>query len=141
MTKGAERSGALAPEAVWCGRAGGLWRDHGQETLGSWPPTKTGAGALGRRPPGPGPGRPKGSERGTDSDAGYDGEREQALPYGLRYLATTLMRGVNRHSLWRVYPDTVCASSRDGCLPGARKLLQVARQRLLAEAGGIAAGV
>ena len=36
------------------------------------------------------------------------------------YLATTLMRGVNRHSLWRVYPDTVCASSRIGCILAAR---------------------
>ena len=78
--QGAGAQRRLAPEAVWCGRGGGLWRDHGQETLGSWPPTKTGAGALGRRPPGPGPGRPKGSKRGTDVRAGYDGERERALP-------------------------------------------------------------
>ena len=80
-------------------------------------------------------------ERSTDVDAEYNGLRELALPYEYMYLATMLMRSVNRHSLWRVYPDTVCASSRDGCLPGARKLLQVARQRQLAEAGGIAAGV
>ena len=76
--QGAGAKRRLAPEAVWCGWSGGLWRDHGQETLDSWPPTKTGAGALGRRPPGPGPGRPKGSERGTDGRAGHDGEREQA---------------------------------------------------------------
>ena len=122
-----------------CGRR--ALERRGRETLGSLEQRKRPALWVGRRPPPPGPGRPKGSERGTDGDAGYDGLRERALPYELRYLATTLMRGVNRHSLWRVYPDTVCASSRNGCLSGARKLLQVARQRQLAEAGGIAAGV
>ena len=114
---------------------------RGRETSGSLEQRKRPALRGGRRPPPPGPGRPKGSERGTGVDAGYDGLRERALPDELRNLATTLMRGVDRRSLWRVYPDTVCASSRDGCLPGARKLLQVARQRQLAEAGGIAAGV
>ena len=114
---------------------------RGRETSGSLEQRKRPTRRVGRRPLPPGPGRPKGSERGTGVDAGDDCPREQALTYELKYLATTLMRGVNRHSLWRVYPDTVCASSRDGCLPGARKLLQVARQRQLAEAGGIAAGV
>ena len=99
--QGAGAQRRLAPEAVWCGRGDGLWRRKVWETTGSQTPTKTGACALGRRPPGPGPGRPKGSERGTDGRAGYDGEREQALSYELRYLATTLMRGENRHSLWR----------------------------------------
>ena len=112
-----------------------------RETSGSLEQRKRPALRGGRRPPPPGPGRPKGSERGTGVDAGYDGPREQALSYELKYLATTLMRGVNRHSLGRTCSDTVCASSRNGCLPGARKLLQVARQRQLAEAGGIAAGV
>ncbi len=78
--QGAGAKRRLAPEAVWCGRGDGLWRRKGWETTGSQTPTKTGACALGRRPPGPGPGRPKGSERGTDGRAGYDGEREQALP-------------------------------------------------------------
>ena len=32
------------------------------------------------------------SERGTDGRAGYQGEREQALAFELRYYATTLMR-------------------------------------------------
>ena len=35
-----------------------LWRDYGLETSGSRPPTKTVDSAVGRRPPGPGPGRP-----------------------------------------------------------------------------------
>ena len=78
--QGAGAKRRLAQEAVWCGRGDGLWRRKGWETTGSQTPTKTGACALGRRPPGPGPGRPKGSERGTDGRAGYDGEREQALP-------------------------------------------------------------
>ena len=59
-------------------------------------------------------------ERGTAGDAGDDGPRELALPYELRYLATTLMRSAVRHSLWRTCSDTVCASSRDGCILAAR---------------------
>ena len=78
--QGAGAKRRLAPEAVWCGRGDGLWRRKGWETTGSQTPTKTEACALGRRPPGPGPGRPKGSERGTDGRAEHDGEREQALP-------------------------------------------------------------
>ena len=93
---------------------------RGRETSGSLEQRKRPALRGGRRPPPPGPGRPKGSERGTGGDAGDDGLREQALPDELMYLATTLMRGVNRHSLWRVYPDTVCASSRIGCILAAR---------------------
>ena len=80
------------------------WRTlerRGRETIGSLEQRKRPPLWVGRRPPTPGPGRPKGSERGTDDDAGYDGPREQALSYELRYLATTLVRGVNRHSLWR----------------------------------------
>ena len=42
------------------------------------------------------------SERGTDGRAGYQGKREQALTFELGYDATTLMRGVNRRSLWRM---------------------------------------
>ena len=42
------------------------------------------------------------SERRTDVDAGDDGLREQALTFELGYDATTLMRGVNRRSLWRM---------------------------------------
>ena len=38
-----EASGALAPEAVWCVGAGGLWRCKGWETTGSQTPTKTGS--------------------------------------------------------------------------------------------------
>ena len=38
-----EASGALAPEAVWCVGAGGLWRYKGWETTGSQTPTKTGS--------------------------------------------------------------------------------------------------
>ena len=34
-------SGALAPEAVWCVGAGGLWRRKGWETLSSQTPAKT----------------------------------------------------------------------------------------------------
>ena len=36
-----EASGALAPEAVWCVGAGGLWRCKGWETIGSQTPIKT----------------------------------------------------------------------------------------------------
>ena len=97
---------------------------RGREITGSLEQRKRPARRVGRRPPAPGPGRPKGSERGTDGDVGYDGERERALPYELRYLATTLMRGVDRHSLWRVYPDTVCANGRDGRILPARKGLR-----------------
>ena len=60
------------------------------------------------------------SERRTDVDAGDDGLREQALTFELGYDATTLMRSVDRRSLRPVYPDFVCASSRDGCLLAAR---------------------
>ena len=42
------------------------------------------------------------SERRTDVDAGDDGLREQALTFELGYDAMTLMRGVNRRSLWRM---------------------------------------
>ena len=64
MTKEPERSGGLAPEAVWYGWAGGLWRDHGQETLGSWPPTKTGSRRVGQTASGAWAGTAQTSERG-----------------------------------------------------------------------------
>ena len=56
---GAQRSvGPGGGLEVWGGHW--LWRDHGLETLGSRPPTKTVSRAVGRRPPEPGPERPKG---------------------------------------------------------------------------------
>ena len=64
------------------------------------------------------------SERRTDVDAGYSGNRELALPFELRYDATTLMRSVDRRSLRPVYPDFVCASGRDGRTLAARKALR-----------------
>ena len=33
---------SVAPEGVWQGEDGGLWRHKGRETLGSQTPTKTG---------------------------------------------------------------------------------------------------
>ena len=78
---------------------GGLWRDHGLETLGSRPPTKTG-GAGGQTASRPWAGTAQGSERGTYGRAGYQGEREQALTVEQEYTATSLMRGYRR-SLWR----------------------------------------
>ena len=44
--------------------SGGLWRDHGRETLGSRPPTETDVGAVGRRPSRPGTERPEGVSAG-----------------------------------------------------------------------------
>ena len=97
---------------------------RGRETSGSLEQRKRPALRGGRRPPPPGPGRPKGSERGTGVDAGYDGPRERALPYELRYLAPTLMRSANRRSLRPVYPDFVCANGRDGRVLAAWKALR-----------------
>ena len=97
---------------------------RGRETSGSLEQRKRPALRGGRRPPPPGPGRPKGSERSTDGDAGEDGPRERALPYELRYLATTLMRSANRRSLRPVYPDFVCANGRDGRVLAAWKALR-----------------
>ena len=58
------------------------------------------------------------SERRTDADAGYSDNRELALPFELRYDATTLMRSANRRSLRPVYPDFVCANSAGALCPG-----------------------
>ena len=58
------------------------------------------------------------SERRTDADAGYSDDRELALPFELRYDATTLMRSANRRSLRPVYPDFVCANSAEALCPG-----------------------
>ena len=91
MTKGAERSGALAPEAVWCGRAGGLWRDHGQETLGSWTPTKTGSGRVGQAASGAWAGTAQDNARPKDIN---DGRRPGTY-------------GSPPRSVWLVYPDTL----------------------------------
>ena len=56
---GREAKRSVATEAVWkVWEDGGLWRDHGRETLGSRPPTKTDSLCVGRRPPWPGPERP-----------------------------------------------------------------------------------
>jgi hypothetical protein len=56
---GREAKRSVATEAVWKEwEDGGLWRDHGRETLGSRPPTKTDSLWVGRRPPWPGPERP-----------------------------------------------------------------------------------
>ena len=68
-------------------------------------------------------GTAQGCERRTDGRAGYQGEREQALTFELRYNATTLMRSANRRSLRPVYPDFVCANGRDGRVLDARKAL------------------
>ena len=64
------------------------------------------------------------SERRTDVDAGYSGNRELALPFELRYDATTLMRSVDRRSLRPVYPDFVCASGPKDRTLAARKALR-----------------
>ena len=58
-------------------------------------------------------------ERGTGVDAGDGGLRELALSFEYWYTATTLMRAYRRR-VWLVYPDTLCASGRDGRLLGAR---------------------
>ena len=63
MTKDAKRSGALATEAVWSGRAGGLWRRKGWETLGSQTPTKTGSGRVWQTASGAWAGTAQGCER------------------------------------------------------------------------------
>jgi len=76
---GAQRSvGPGGGLAAWGRRA--LERG-GRETSGSLEQWKRPALWVGRRPPGPGPERPKGSERGTDMDAGDDGPRSQALAH------------------------------------------------------------
>ena len=59
------------------------------------------------------------SERRTDADAGYSDDRELALPFELRYDATTLMRSANRRSLRPVYTDFVCANSAGALCPGS----------------------
>ena len=64
------------------------------------------------------------SERRTDGDAGEDGLRELALPFELRYDATTLMRSVDRRSLRPVYPDFVCASGPKDRTLAARKAVR-----------------
>ena len=106
-----------------CVGVGGLWRRKGWETLGSQSPTKT-DNVGGKTAYAAWAGTAQRSERRTDVDAGYSGNRELALPFELRYDATTLMRGVNRRSLRPVYPDFVCASGRDGRTLAARKALR-----------------
>ena len=90
----------MAGEAVWCVWVGGHWRRKGWETSGSQAPTKT-DNEGGQTASPAWAGTAQRSERGRDVRAGYQGEREQELPYELRYLSTTLMRGANRHSLWQ----------------------------------------
>ena len=102
---------------------GGLWRRKGWETLGSQTPTKT-DNVGGKTAYAAWAGTAQRSERRSDGRAGYQGEREQALTFDLRYNATTLMRSVDRRSLRPVYPDFVCASGRDGRTLAARKALR-----------------
>ena len=65
-----EASGALAPEAVWCVGAGGLWRCKGWETSGSQTPTKT--GSVGRE-----------TAYGAWAGTAQESERAQTLMQGI----------------------------------------------------------
>ncbi len=98
---------------------GGLWRDHGRETLGSRPPTKTDA-VGGQTPSVAWAGTAHRVSavltlmRGTTVFANWH------CPSNRRMTPTSLMRGYRR-SLWQIYSDTVCANGRDGRVLGARK--------------------
>ena len=93
---------SVAGEAVWCGGDGGLWRCKGWETLGSQTPTKTGIVRLADGLTGL-------SRNGSLARSEYD-VRGSVCCLALRL----------RRSLWRTCSVTVCASSRNGCLPAAR---------------------
>ena len=73
----------MAAEAVLCVGVGGLWRRKGWETLGSQTPTKT-DNVGGKTAYAAWAGTAQRSERRTNSDAGDDGLREQALSFELR---------------------------------------------------------
>ena len=108
----------MAAEAVLCVRVGGLWRRKGWETTGSQTPTKT-DNVGGKTAYAAWAGTAQRSERRTDGQAGYNGLRELAHTFELRYFATTLMRSENRRSLRPVYPDFVCANSAGALCPGS----------------------
>ena len=75
---------------------GGLWRRKGWETLGSQTPTKT-AGVGGQTA--------YGAWAGT----------AHCRIGGRTFVGAALVQALRR-SLWRTCSDTVCPSSRDGCL-------------------------
>ena len=106
---------------------GGLWRCKGWETSGSQTPTKT-DNVGGKTAYAAWAGTAQRSERRTDGDAGEDGLRELLLTFEMRYEATTLMRGENRRSLWRVQrselPTLSAPTARECCVLAARKALR-----------------
>ena len=103
-TKDAERSGALAPEAVWkCGVAG------------SGAPRKGDLGLPGAAEETDGVGGQTAS--GAWAGTAHDNARSKDINDGRRPGTD----GSPPRSVWLACPDTLCANGRDGRVLGARK--------------------